>query len=49
MVDGRLLVEGGRYKLGRETDIVDRGSKAVYKLWKMAEAEGVIERGTVMA
>ena len=49
MVDGRVIVENGRYKLGRETDIVDRGSKAVYKLWKMAEAEGVIERGTVMA
>jgi cytosine/adenosine deaminase-related metal-dependent hydrolase len=49
MVDGRIIVESGRYKLGRETDIVDRGKKAVYKLWKMAEAEGVIERGDVTA
>jgi cytosine/adenosine deaminase-related metal-dependent hydrolase len=49
MIDGRMIVENGRYKLGREADIIGRGSKAVHKLWRMAEAEGVIERGAVTA
>jgi cytosine/adenosine deaminase-related metal-dependent hydrolase len=47
MVGGRTIVENGRYKLGRETEIVERGARAVHKLWKMAEAEGVFEQGAV--
>ena len=49
VVDGRVIVQNGRYKLGSEAEIIARGSKAVHKLWKMAESEGVIERGAVTA
>jgi cytosine/adenosine deaminase-related metal-dependent hydrolase len=45
MVDGRLLVENGRYLLGDEGEIVRRGARAARTLWDMAEAEGIIARG----
>lgn len=49
MVDGKLIVERGRYRLGDEGAIIARGAKAVHKLWKMAEAEGVMDPGMVTA
>jgi cytosine/adenosine deaminase-related metal-dependent hydrolase len=44
MVDGRLLVENGRYLLGDEGEIVRRGARAARKLWDMAEAAGITAR-----
>jgi cytosine/adenosine deaminase-related metal-dependent hydrolase len=44
MVDGRLLVEHGRYLLGDEGEIVRRGARAAGRLWDMAEAAGITAR-----
>ena len=44
MVDGRLLVENGRYLLGDEGEIVRRGARAAGRLWDMAEAAGITAR-----
>ena len=44
MVDGRLLVEHGRYRLGDEGEIVRRGARAAGRLWDMAEAAGITAR-----
>jgi cytosine/adenosine deaminase-related metal-dependent hydrolase len=44
MVDGRLLVEGGRYLLADERAIVQAGARAAERLWAMAEAAGIVAR-----
>lgn len=43
MVNGRMIVEGGRYRLGDEKAIVHKGKEAVTRLWRMAEAAGVVD------
>jgi len=37
MVDGRLLVEGGRYLLGDEQAIAEAGAAAIEKIWSTPE------------
>jgi cytosine/adenosine deaminase-related metal-dependent hydrolase len=44
MVDGRMLVEKGRFRLGDEEEIVRAGARAVRKLWRSKEAEEIIAR-----
>jgi cytosine/adenosine deaminase-related metal-dependent hydrolase len=44
MVDGRLLVEGGRYLLGDEAAIVRDGARAGERLWAVAETAGITAR-----
>ena len=44
MVDGRLLVEGGRYLLADEAAIIRDGARAAERLWAMAETAGITAR-----
>jgi cytosine/adenosine deaminase-related metal-dependent hydrolase len=44
MVDGRLLVEGGRFMLADEGEIMAEGVAAVNRLWRTAEAQAIIAR-----
>lgn len=39
MVDGRLLVEGGRYRLADEVAITEEGAAAIRKIWDLPEAQ----------
>ncbi|MGE0723874.1 MAG: amidohydrolase family protein [Alphaproteobacteria bacterium] len=45
MVDGRLLVEGGRYVLGDETAIAAAGAAAIEKIWSSPEGAAIRARG----
>ena len=44
MVDGRMLVEEGRFQLGDEDRIVRAGARAARKLWDSEEAQAIIAR-----
>jgi cytosine/adenosine deaminase-related metal-dependent hydrolase len=44
MVDGRLLIEGGRFLLGDEGAIVRRGARAAETLWALGETAGIVAR-----
>jgi cytosine/adenosine deaminase-related metal-dependent hydrolase len=48
LVDGRVLVDEGRYRLGDESTIVREGARAVEQLWTMAEAAGILDRGAMI-
>lgn len=43
MVDGRLLVEGGRYAHGDEAAITRNGAAAIEKIWRLPEAQAAFE------
>jgi cytosine/adenosine deaminase-related metal-dependent hydrolase len=42
MVDGRMLVEKGRFRLSDEAAIVRAGAAAVRKLWRTKEAQAIL-------
>jgi cytosine/adenosine deaminase-related metal-dependent hydrolase len=42
MVDGRMLVEKGRYRVSNEAEIVRAGVAAVRKLWRTKEAQVIL-------
>ena len=44
LVDGRVLVEGGRFALADERAIIDAGAAAVHKVWRTDEAAAIIAR-----
>jgi cytosine/adenosine deaminase-related metal-dependent hydrolase len=44
IVNGQVLVDGGRFLLGDERDIIVKGAAAVRKLWQTEEAARIISR-----
>jgi cytosine/adenosine deaminase-related metal-dependent hydrolase len=44
MVDGRMLIEKGRFRIGDESEIVRAGASAVRRLWRTKEAQDIIAR-----
>jgi cytosine/adenosine deaminase-related metal-dependent hydrolase len=40
MIDGRVVIGGGRYRLGDERAIIARGARATAKVWELAERNG---------
>lgn len=45
MVDGRILVEGGRYLLADEQTIVEEGAAAIERIWSSPEGAAIRSRG----
>ncbi|MBL8670599.1 MAG: amidohydrolase family protein [Alphaproteobacteria bacterium] len=44
MIDGKLVVRDGKYALGDERRIVERGARATRKIWELAASKGNMPR-----